>query len=114
MSFSRRQVLATAMAAAGAGLIPDTLTAAPESSFSFVHITDTHIQPELGATAGVHKAFETIKSLKDKPAFGLIGGDLVMDAALVSHDRADRVYALWRLEAENLKFPLHYSIGNHD
>lgn len=84
------------------------------SSFSFVHITDTHIQPELGAKEGVEKAFGAIAKLPEKPAFGLVGGDLVMDAALVPKDRADKVYGMWREAAEHLKLPLHYSIGNHD
>jgi len=112
MDITRRQLVTAA--AAGSILAPNVGLTSPGPSFSFVHITDTHIQPELGATAGVHKAFETIRALRDKPSFGLVGGDLVMDASLVPHDRADRVYALWRQAAEDLQFPLHYSIGNHD
>ena len=115
MTLTRRQVIAAGVGTiAGAALLPETLFAAPKPSFSFVHITDAHIQPELGATEGVHKAFAAIRVLRERPAFGLVGGDLVMDAALVPHDRADRVYDLWRKEAEELKLPLHYSIGNHD
>ena len=112
MPLSRRELLQSA--AAGSLASPITAVAASKPSFSFVHITDAHIQPELGATAGVHKAFAAIRDLKQRPAFGLVGGDLVMDAALVSHDRADQVYDLWRQEASILRLPLHYSIGNHD
>jgi 3',5'-cyclic AMP phosphodiesterase CpdA len=96
------------------GTLPTEANAAPKSSFSFVHITDTHIQPELGATAGVDKAFRAIRALKEKPAFGLVGGDLVMDAAAVPASRADLVYDLWKQEAAKLALPLHYSVGNHD
>ena len=109
---SRRELILTGVA--GACALTDARATAPGKAFSFVHITDTHIQPELGATTGVHKAFQEINHLRNKPAFGLVGGDLGMDASMVSHDRADRVLALWAEAASNLHFPLHYSMGNHD
>ena len=112
---SRRQlILSGAGLTAGLTLSGLSAEAGGKASFTFVHITDTHIQPELGATEGVHKAFAAIRALPHKPAFGLVGGDLVMDAALVPRSRADKVYDLWRQEAETLRLPLHYSIGNHD
>jgi len=112
---SRRDLLIGGAALAGSAfLLPESLHAAPKPSFQFVHITDVHIQPELGATDGVKKAFAAIRALPQKPAFGLIGGDLVMDASLVPHSRADMVYDLWQKEAADLHLPLHYSIGNHD
>ena len=82
---SRRAVLRGGLAvAAGAALLPaETAGAAKPAAFSFVHVTDTHIQPELGAKRGVHKALSAIKALKQKPAFMLMGGDIVMDAAKV-------------------------------
>jgi len=113
-AITRRGFLGGAIAAGGALLLPGSANAEDKASFSFVHVTDTHIQPELGATEGVHKAFQSIRSLPRKPSFGLVGGDLVMDAALVPHSRADQVYDLWKQEADLLGLPLHYSIGNHD
>ena len=44
------------------------IEAAPKASFSFVHLTDLHIQTELGADQGVHKAFEAIRALPERPA----------------------------------------------
>ncbi len=111
---SRREFLVGGAAFAGSLLVSEALHAAPKPSFSFVHITDVHIQPELGATEGVKKAFAAIRALPQRPSFGLVGGDLVMDAALVPHSRADRVYDLWRQEASDLGLRVHYSIGNHD
>lgn len=111
---TRRELMGAGAVLAGALLLPEPLQAAPKPSFQFVHITDAHIQPELGATEGVKKAFDAIRTLPHKPAFALVGGDLVMDAALVPHSRADMVYDLWQQEAANLHLPLHYSIGNHD
>lgn len=85
-----------------------------KDDFTFVHITDVHIEPELGATEGVKKAFAAVRALPEKPDFALIGGDLVFDANKVTKDRAALVYDLWQAEADALKLPLHYSIGNHD
>src|SRR3954463_15738208 len=96
---TRRQVIAAGVGAIGASLISAEAGAATRANFTFVHLTDMHIQPELGATEGVHKAFEAVRALPQKPAFGLVGGDLVMDAALVPRSRADLVYDLWRKEA---------------
>lgn len=116
-TISRRTLLGGGLAlaaAAGTVLRPAEAAAAKPASFSFVHLTDTHIQPELGAKRGVHKALAAVKSLKEKPAFMLMGGDIVMDATKVPHNRAEMVYDLWREEAAQLSMPVHYSIGNHD
>ena len=113
---SRRTVLRGGLAtvAAGALLRPESAFAAKPASFSFVHLTDTHIQPELGAKRGVHKALDAVRKLPEKPAFILMGGDIVMDANKVDKSRAELVYDLWQEEAANLSIPVHYSIGNHD
>ncbi len=114
-SISRRRLLlgglSTTLAAA---LASQALADREEPSFTFVHITDAHIQPELDAAKGVHKAFAAIRALPEKPAFALIGGDLVMDATAVPRSRADLVYDLWRQEAEALTLPHYYVPGNHD
>jgi 3',5'-cyclic-AMP phosphodiesterase len=80
--------------------------------FTFVHLTDTHIQPELGATRGVKKALDAVRRFK--PAFGLMGGDVVMDAAYVERKRAEEVFGLWGQVSSDLKIPMHYACGNHD
>ncbi len=107
---TRRQILA-----AGGGLVLAGIGSparAAQPGFTFAHLTDTHIQPELGATEGVAKAFRAIRAAK--PAFALIGGDLVMDAAGVPRERADQVYGLWKDAADALPMPLYYCVGNHD
>ena len=60
---------------------PGPATAA--GGFSFVFLTDPHIQPELDAPAGVKAAFAAIRALptKEKPAFALVGGDIVAKEA---------------------------------
>lgn len=115
-SVTRRELLLGGFALGGSVMVGETPAfAAPAvADFTFVHITDMHIQPELGAEKGVRKAFAAVKALPRKPAFALVGGDLVMDAALVPRSRADLVYGMWRDAARELALPLHYSIGNHD
>jgi 3',5'-cyclic-AMP phosphodiesterase len=80
--------------------------------FRFVFLTDTHIQPELGAAAGVRKAFDAVRALR--PDFVLVGGDIVMDAAFVDQRRADDQFALWTEASARLSCPVHCTIGNHD
>ena len=79
-------------AAVGAALGTRAESAPPQGGFSFVFLTDPHIQPELGAADGVKKALGVVRTLPDKPAFGLVGGDLVMDATQVEPKRAEQVY----------------------
>ncbi len=125
-SCTRRALLSSAAVASAAALLPAAealrlgalpvaaQASTPPASFTFVHITDPHIQPELGAARGVAKCFDAIRALPHKPAFALVGGDLVMDAGKVGHARAEEVYALWRRAGEQLGLPLFYSVGNHD
>jgi 3',5'-cyclic AMP phosphodiesterase CpdA len=111
MKLTRRALLQAGLGAA----VGSTAEAQPDTpTFTFVHITDTHIQPELGARAGVNKAFAAIRDLRPRPAFALIGGDLVMDAARVERRRADALFDLWAEAAARLEIPVYYSIGNHD
>jgi len=109
---SRRTLVTTGAALTALGGLQSA--EAKSDEFTFVHITDLHIQPELGASLGVAKAFDAIHALPKKPDFALIGGDLVMDAAKVTPQRADAVYDLWQTAANNLALPMHFTIGNHD
>lgn len=110
---SRRDLLIGTGVVALSTLLSTTADA-KKDGFSFVHLTDTHIQPELGAKQGVKKAFDAVRALPQKPDFALIGGDLVMDANLVDRKRCELIYDMWQEAADSLKMPLYYSIGNHD
>jgi 3',5'-cyclic-AMP phosphodiesterase len=97
---------------AGAALAALPLAARADDSFSFVHLTDTHIQPERHAADGCAACFEQINRVN--PDFAIVGGDLVFDAVEVGAARAKQVFDLWKKAARNLQAPLHYVIGNHD
>jgi Icc protein len=86
--------------------------AAATPDFSFVHLTDTHIQPELHADQGCRMAFDKVNKLR--PDFIIHGGDLVFDAAAVPELRAKQVYGLYEETSKRLAAPVHYLIGNHD
>jgi 3',5'-cyclic AMP phosphodiesterase CpdA len=106
MFLNRRELLIGAAAAA----VPKT--AAAQNTFSFVHLTDTHIEPELHAADGCRMAFDRVNKLR--PDFIIHGGDLVFDAAAVPDLRAKQVYTLFEDTSKRLEAPVHHLVGNHD
>jgi hypothetical protein len=80
-----------AIGAVGASFAP--AEAGPSASFSFVHFTDIHIQPELHAAEGSRRCIAKINALK--PDFAICGGDLVFDACSVTMPRATQVFDLY-------------------
>ena len=80
--------------------------------FTFVFMTDIHLQPEKNAVAGFTKAIETVNKLK--PAFVITGGDLVMDSLEAPYERADMLYNLYIETAGKLDMPVHQAPGNHE
>ncbi len=88
------------------------LDAAPAQTFSFVHFTDSHIQPELRASDGTTQAFRAIAKIPHD--FALAGGDLVMDVFDQGPARAAALFDLYRGAAKDLPRPVHSILGNHD
>lgn len=84
------------------------------AKFRFVHLTDLHIQPELGAAEGIKLAFRKVLSLRPRPAFVLLGGDLLMDLLAVDQGRAEVQVRLLQEALKPLEMPCYYSVGNHD
>ncbi|MBD3413481.1 MAG: metallophosphoesterase [Candidatus Aminicenantes bacterium] len=80
--------------------------------FSFVFLTDMHVQPELHAKEGFQQAVQVVNELK--PDFVLTGGDLIMDANSQSFERADELYILYRNISEQLEMPVYNTMGNHE
>jgi len=113
MNISRRDMLAAGAAFGLAAVAPNALAARPPR-FRFVHFTDPHIQPELGATEGVHAAVKKVLSLRPRPDFILLGGDHVMDVLATSRARADLQFNLLAEALKPLGVPTYSTIGNHD
>lgn len=80
--------------------------------FSFVFMTDIHLQPERNATEGFLQAIN--KANKLKPDFVLTGGDLIMDALRQSYSRSDSLFNLYKSSIEHFNMPVYNSIGNHE
>lgn len=82
------------------------------NQFSFVFITDIHIQTERNAVEGFKKAIDEIN--KSKPDFVITGGDLIYDALGVSFERADSLFNLYNETIKFLDAPVYNTIGNHE
>lgn len=83
-----------------------------DSSFSFIFMTDIHVQYERNGDKGFLKAIENANKLK--PDFILTGGDLVYDALGVSYERADSLFNLYNTMTKLFDMPVYNTIGNHD
>jgi len=89
-----------------------TQTGKPGNEFSFVFMTDIHVQPEKNAEAGFRKAIQKVNELN--PDFVITGGDQVMDVLGVSHGRADTLYNIYTEMAKELNMPVYNTLGNHE
>jgi Icc protein len=110
---TRRQFLSLLGATGAAAAMPSTLAvaAAPES-FTFLFLTDSHIQPELDAAKGTDMAFKKARGIKAD--FVIQGGDHVFDSLAVPKDRALSLFDLYEKTEQDLGMKVHHTIGNHD
>ncbi len=117
-SWSRRGFLSLSATAglASTGLLPIPAVAAPpvrpHETFSFLFITDTHLQPELDAAGGCHACFMKARTIGAD--FAIQGGDHVFDALGVARPRADDLIGLYTRTEQDLGMAVHHTIGNHD
>src|SRR5579859_1014989 len=113
----RREVLKKMALAGAASLFGSPASAIasaapPAESFSFIHFTDLHIQPELKAADGCRMCFSKFPAI---PAdFAVCGGDLIYDALGVDGMRTQMLFDLYKQTASAIHVPVHYLIGNHD
>ncbi|GBQ81879.1 metallophosphoesterase [Gluconacetobacter johannae DSM 13595] len=114
----RRDALISASAALGTSLL-GTLPAfaggadtEKRENFSFLFITDTHLQPELDAQHGCRMCFR--QAAGEVADFVLQGGDHVFDAMDVSHERAGKLLDLYEMTEQMLGKKVYHTVGNHD
>jgi Icc protein len=109
----RRHFLSLLGAAGASAVLPGRSFAAPAAEpFTFLFITDTHLQPELDAAKGTDMAFKKARGIKAD--FAIQGGDHVFDSLGVSKDRASSLFDLYGKTEQDLGMKLHHTIGNHD
>ena len=86
--------------------------AAGAQDFTFLFLTDTHLQPELNATQGCAQCFKKARAIKSD--FVIQGGDHVFDALGVDRSRATSLYDLYDKTEQDLGMKVYHTIGNHD
>ncbi len=84
----------------------------PKPLFTFVFMTDIHVEPGRGAAEGFSQALGKADELH--PELIVTGGDLIMDALGQSYGRADSLYALYEQLTQDVKIPIYNTIGNHE
>jgi len=116
---NRRDFLSLLSAATLAAAAPTQLfaaTPAPRSKrpepFTFLFVTDAHLQPELNGVAGTDLAFKKARAIKAD--FAINGGDHVFDALAVTKQRALSLFDLYGKTEQDLGLKVHHTIGNHD
>jgi 3',5'-cyclic-AMP phosphodiesterase len=110
---NRRRFLALAGAAGlSAWLNPRLHALSPVQDFTFLFITDTHLQSELNAAQGCDQCFKKARTIKSD--FVLQGGDHVFDALAVNSSRATNVFDLYAKTEQDLGMKIYHTIGNHD
>jgi Icc protein len=81
-------------------------------NFTFVFLTDTHLQPELNAAQGCDQCFKRVRHIKSD--FVIQGGDHVFDSLEVSRQRASNLFDLYDKTEQDLGLKVHHALGNHD
>jgi 3',5'-cyclic-AMP phosphodiesterase len=84
----------------------------PVNEFSFVFMTDIHVEREHDAISGFRKAITKVNELK--PDFVITGGDLVMDCLEQKYTRCDSLYHIYTTMMTEFKMPVYNTIGNHE
>lgn len=118
-TISRRSILHAGIAGLGASLlrpIPIDGAAPPRSGgFRFVHLTDTHVQPERRAGKGWEAALRSLAKLDPAPSQLITGGDHVMDAFAQDPARCKLQWDLYcGILKDNTNLPVYPVMGNHD
>jgi 3',5'-cyclic-AMP phosphodiesterase len=94
--------------------MPDSaFAAAPvREPFTFLFVTDAHLQPELNGVVGTEMAFKKGRTIKAD--FAINGGDHVFDALGVPKQRALSLFEMYDKAEQDLGLKLYHTIGNHD
>lgn len=111
MKSFRYAILLTGLVVIGA-CAPQTADKKPGNEFSFVFMTDIHVQPEKNAIAGFQAAIDKVNELN--PDFVITGGDLVMDVLGTSYGRADTLFNIYREMQAKFLMPVYNTVGNHE
>ncbi|MGQ4809935.1 3',5'-cyclic adenosine monophosphate phosphodiesterase CpdA [Candidatus Entotheonellaceae bacterium PAL068K] len=99
---------------------------AAQADFYFVHFTDTHVMAggvhpstQLDTAASLRQVITVLKDLEPRPAFAVVGGDLVspdllMRDTVLTPEAYVPSYRLFQDILRPLPYPIHMLLGNHD
>jgi 3',5'-cyclic AMP phosphodiesterase CpdA len=79
-----------------------------------VHITDSHVRRKRKGNEGYARCIESINALKPKPAFALMGGDMVFDGNYTPKEEYLDQLEIVRTISNQLDMPYYACFGNHD
>lgn len=83
-----------------------------DEQFSFVFMTDIHLQPERNAVEGFNQAIDSVNKIN--PDFVITGGDLVMDVLGQDFEKSEMLYNLYNKSQERFNMPVYNTMGNHE
>lgn len=92
----------------------DDGAASSRADFTFVHLTDMHVTRRRWGDKGYRACIESVRDLKPRPAFVLMGGDLAFDGCYTPKDDFEDQIRLYREISDGLGIPYHHCMGNHD
>jgi 3',5'-cyclic AMP phosphodiesterase CpdA len=112
-NLDRRRFLSLTAAGVAATSLPSfAMSPAATEDFSFLFLTDTHIQPELHATEGCSMAFKKARTLHAD--FAIQGGDHIFDGLAVPLSRSQELFHLYGETEQQLSLKVYHTMGNHD
>jgi 3',5'-cyclic-AMP phosphodiesterase len=112
---NRRQFLTLLGAAGVSAVVPSAAFAAVaprQEPFTFLFVTDAHLQPELNGVIGTDMAFKKGRAIKAD--FAINGGDHVFDSLGVPKQQALMLFDLYDKTEQDLGMKVYHTIGNHD
>lgn len=83
-------------------------------SFSFVHITDQHVQEKRRGDQGYRACIDSVNSLYPQPDFVVMGGDMPFDGNYNTKEKFVNDTIIFREISNELEMPWFPCMGNHD
>src|SRR6202046_3056238 len=112
-AINRRHFLALLGASGISAAVSPRVFAAPvQEPFTFLFVTDAHLQPELNGVVGTDMAFKKARTVKAD--FAINGGDPVFDSLAVPKQRALTLFDLYDKTEQDLGVKVYHTVGNHD
>lgn len=120
---NRRSFIGGAIAVGAGALSPEVFAGAAhkgptapdsEPDFTFVHLTDMHVTPKRWGDKGYRRCLESVRDLKPRPAFLLMGGDLAFDGLYTPKADFEEQIRLYREITAGIGLPHYHCMGNHD